>query len=37
VGRAWNGDRIAAYHISFDQMTFLGRLGRLPEPAAAGP
>jgi ketosteroid isomerase-like protein len=31
-----DGDRIAAYHIYFDQMSFLGQLGVLPEPAAAG-
>ena len=28
--------RIAAYHIYFDQMAFLGQMGLLPEPAAAG-
>ena len=28
------GDRIATYHIYFDQMAFLGQLGLLPEPAA---
>jgi steroid delta-isomerase-like uncharacterized protein len=27
--------RIAAYHIYFDQMSFLGQMGLLPEPAAS--
>jgi ketosteroid isomerase-like protein len=31
-----DGDRIAAYHIYFDQMELFGQLGLLPEPAAAG-
>lgn len=28
--------RLAAYHIYFDQLSFLAQLGLLPEPAAAG-
>jgi ketosteroid isomerase-like protein len=30
-----DGDRIASYHIYFDQMELLGQLGLLPEPTAA--
>ena len=31
-----DGGRITSYHVYFDQLAFLGQLGLLPEPAAAG-
>lgn len=30
------GGRIVSHHIYYDQMSFLGQLGLLPQPAAAG-
>ena len=38
VANVWRVEdgRIAAYHIYFDQLAFLGQMGLLHEPAAAG-